>query len=312
MSKCGWIGLDVGGTGIKAGLVVDGEVLCERSMKTNVSSDRAILEQLLCLSQDLALQAKDQCRLAGIGVAVPGIINSEQGVAVEAANLPWNNTPICAFLSEKTGLPVVLENDTNAAAVGESVFGAGKGVSDFFYMAIGTGIGGGIIAGGKLLVGGRQKDAGEIGHIIIDPKGPRCRCGQIGCLEVFAAAPAIARRGMEEGRKAGRGVLWEMVTSGQVVDAKAVFDADRQGDEVAAKVIEETGLYLAVGIVAVRRLLASDVVVIGGGVAASGSRLVAAIERGLAFLGGRPIGIRLAALHQPGIVGAAAVAMSRL
>lgn len=312
MTKSGWIGLDVGGTGIKAGLVVDGEVLFERSLKTGVSSDKAILEQLLSLSSELINDAGKMYSVAGIGVAVPGTIDAQQGVAIAAANLPWNQTPICAFLSERTGLAAFLENDTNAAAVGEATFGAGKGVSDFFYMAIGTGVGGGVIAGGKLLVGGRSQDAGEVGHIVVDPRGPRCRCGQVGCLEAVAAAPAIARRGEAAGRNAGSGILWEMVNSGEEIDAKAVFMADRQGDTAAARVIDEIGEYLAVGLIAVRRLLAPDLAVIGGGVAAGGERLLAAIERGIRLFGGRPLAIRLAALKQPGVVGAAAVAMSRM
>lgn len=311
MTKTGWIGIDVGGTGIKAGLVIDGEVLFERRVKTDVTSDTAILQQLLSLAEALIKAAGDTCNVAAIGVAVPGTIDADKGLAISAANLPWNNTPICSFLSEHTGLPVFLENDTNAAAVGEGIFGAGKGVANFFYLAIGTGIGGGIIADGKLLVGGRFRDAGEIGHIIVDPLGPRCRCGQIGCLEAVAAAPAIGRRGKEEGRRAGHGILWQMVSQGKEIDAKVVFDADEQGDEVAAKVIDEVGIHLAMGLIAVRRLLASDLVVIGGGVAGGGQRLLDAIENGLKHLGGRSMDIRLAELEQPGIVGAAAVAMSR-
>lgn len=310
--QLGWIGLDVGGTGIKAGLVVAGDVVVERYVPTDRKSDLLICEQLYGLVQDIIQDSQGRYEIVGIGLAVPGAVDSTAGLAVGAANLPWNNTPVCAYLQERTGLSAFLENDTNAAAVGESVFGAGRDVDNFFYMAIGTGIGGGIISEGRLLRGGQAQDAGEIGHIIVDMAGPVCACGQIGCLEALAAAPAIGRMGREAAERAGKGWLWERLQSGGTVDAKAVFEAALAEDEAALDVVARVGRYLAVGLIAVRRLLSPDVVVIGGGVASGGQLLLDAIRQGHRELGAKPVELRLSALRQPGIVGAAAVAMGQI
>ncbi len=303
----GWIGLDVGGTGIKAGLVVDGVIHVERKVATDRASDMAICEQLHVLVKDLMAAGNGQIQIGGVGVAVPGVVDSEAGIAVRASNLPWNNTPVCGFLHERTGLPVFLENDTNAGAVGELVFGAGQGVDDFFYMAIGTGVGGGIISEGRLLRGGKLKHAGEVGHIVVDRSGPVCGCGQVGCLEAMAAAPAIGRMGREAATKAGQGSLWDRMQSGQGIEAKDVFEAAAEGDPAASRVVETTGLYLAVGLVAVGRILSPDLVIVGGGVAASGQLILDAMDQGLHTLGAKPMAIKLSGLTQPGVVGAAAV-----
>ena len=308
----GWIGLDVGGTGIKAGLVVDGRIVAERKLPTDCSSDRAILEQLAHLVEELMVAADtESVQVGGTGVAVPGSVDSGRGVAVGAANLPWNNTPICSWLQERTGLPTFLENDTNAAAVGELVYGAGQGVSDLFYMAIGTGVGGGIISGGQLIRGGKGEDGGEIGHIIADLNGPVCVCGQRGCLEALAAAPAIARLATERATAAGEGPLWSKINSGKVLEAKDVFEAAKAGDPTALSVVDTIGLYLSVGLIAIRRVLAPDLVIIGGGVAGAGQLLLDALDKGMESLGlrSKPV-VKLSGLSQPGIVGAAAVGKS--
>jgi len=312
MADTAWIGLDVGGTNIKAGVVdTNGHVHYQHTIPTDTSSDRMIVKQLIGLCRELTCKASGTHNLQAIGVAIPGSVDVKQGIAVGAANLPWDHTPVASALAAETGLPVSVQNDTNAGALAESRFGAGKSIASFFYMAIGTGIGGGIFIDGKLLGQDTGKGSGEIGHIVIDPQGPRCPCGQTGCLEVLAAAPAIARLGRKLASEMKHGILWQWVESGRSIDARLVFEAAASADQAANRALTRTGEYLAIGLIAVHRLLAPDLSIIGGGVAAAGDLLIDAINKGLETLGAGHIPVVVSLLKQTGVVGAAAVAMDR-
>ena len=200
-------------------------------------------------------------------------------MVIEAPNLKWKDLPIVALLEKEFNLPVVLENDANAAAYGEYVYGAAKGRKDLVYLTVSTGIGGGIIVNGELVYG-RNYSAGEVGHMVVLPDGPPCGCGRRGCVEALASGSAIAREAkallLKEGQGgSGRtGLLWEM-TGGdpERLTAKEVGKAAAQGDPLALSVLEKAFRYLGIALGNLVNLLNPEIIVIGGGVAAMGPLL---------------------------------------
>ena len=172
--------------------------------------------------------------MAALGVAVPGIIDEQRGVAVMAANLGWRETPVSALLSEATGLPVALGHDVRAACVAEWQLGAARGSDDALLVALGTGIGAGVVSDGRLLVGGGY--AGQLGHVVVDPGGARCTCGQYGCLATLASATAVVRRYAERAAATS--------TPGDLT-ARDVARLARTGDLAAAAVWAEAVAALA-------------------------------------------------------------------
>ncbi len=251
------IALDVGGSKIAAALVGSGgEISHARHVPTSRADLASLVDQVVGLVDDLAVRAAGTA--SAVGIAVPGIVDPVTGTALVAANLPWRDTPLAALVSRRCGLPTTVGNDGDGAVLAEKWFGAAQQRQHFACITIGTGIGGGIVIAGALLRGSRNSGC-EIGHMVIDPAGPRCRCGSPGCLEVLAAGPAIAARV----RAAG----------GQADDAKDVIDAAHAGDRIALDVLRRTAGYLAVAVLNVWRLFEPEVLVLGGGVAAAGPLL---------------------------------------
>ncbi len=190
------IGVDIGGTKIAAGIVTsDGEIRNQiRVPMISRESPEVALAAVLSAIDSLYAAVKDHASIAGIGICAPGPLDPNTGVIVNPPNLPcWRNFPLSSEIAKKYATPIKVDNDANAAALAESRWGAGRSYKNIFYATIGTGIGTGIILEGKIHHG-RTGAAGEGGHVSIDYRGPRCGCGKPGCIEVYAAGPAIAKR----------------------------------------------------------------------------------------------------------------------
>jgi len=257
-------GIDIGGTKISVGIAKPHEKLITSDYFLNSESDSAektILKALAALTS-LAMQAKG--RLTAIGIGCPGPLDFEAGKFLAPPNLPasWHHFPIRQFVEEKTDLRVVIDNDANAAAVGEHLFGAGRGYTDLVYLTISTGIGGGIIADNKL-----AHRWGEAGHITVQPDGELCGCGARGCLEAVCSGSGIARRARNYLNSGRPSLMREMAAGISQVTAKTVIDAVRANDELANSIWHETIKFMAIGIGGMMAVLAPQAVILGGGVA---------------------------------------------
>ncbi|HEU4709920.1 MAG TPA: ROK family protein [Pyrinomonadaceae bacterium] len=253
---------DLGGTHLRAALVDEtGKIHQQVKRQTPKEDSRdAVVNALASIA--------DQWRAAGHGpiaaasVMVPGAVNADQSIVLQAPNLPsLINLPFKALLQERLGWPVVLENDANAAAIGEMWRGAARGCRDVVSVTLGTGVGGGVVLDGKLWRGAHGS-AGEIGHTTVDPFGGlKCKCGNTGCLELFASATAIARMARESLDQFPQTVL-----SAENLTAEKVYDAGRNGDELALAVFKRAGTYLGVGLANIMSLIDPEMIVISGGV----------------------------------------------
>lgn len=213
-------------------------------------------------------------RVKAIGVSAPGPLDPRQGVIHWAPNLPgWRDVPLADQLGKALGRPVFLGNDGNLAALAEQRCGAGQGQADLVYITVSTGIGGGIVSDGQLIFGQRGL-GGEVGHMTVEASGPRCNCGNVGCLEALASGMAIARQARELVTAGARTRIADLVNGDlERVEAKVVHEAARQGDVVAVDLFRRAGMYLGIGIVNLMYLFNPGIVVIGGGVSKAGDLL---------------------------------------
>ena len=303
------IGVDLGGTQVRAALVQDGKLLSRIGYLTQDEDGfeavmRRIKEAIRAAAQQGGVPLE---KVIGVGIGAPGPLDSHTGILFAPPNLSgWRNVPLRQILYDEFRLPVYLGNDANLAGLGEHMYGAGRGVKDMIYMTVSTGIGGGIIVGGRMLEG-VSGTAGEIGHMTIDIHGPRCNCGNTGCLEVLASGTAIARRAaeaIEEGLGAGMlAVARELAAKKSPlvdeaghsrfspkteaaplpevaqVDAVVVVEAARRGDQVAAGIMRRAAENVGVGVVNLIHLFNPALIVIGGGVSKAGPLLFGPVEQ---------------------------------
>jgi glucokinase len=262
--------IDLGGTNVRAIIAtLEGDVRGERMQPSNAHEG---LEPTLTSIVDALNRAAHSAKvrvdqLRALGICSAGWVDSEQGIVPAAPQLPgWHDVPLTLILQERTGIRAFLENDANAAALGELVFGCGRGVRHLVYITVSTGIGGGIIADGKLY-GGAKGSAGEIGHTVIDPNGPLCGCGNRGCLESLASGTAIARRGEEIAARDESRALVQLKAKGERITAEAMAEAALAGDAACKEVFAEAGRFLGIALANVVNLLSPELIVIGGGVA---------------------------------------------
>jgi glucokinase len=247
------IGIDIGGTNTSGALASDEGVLAAKSQHKTDRAGGSIagLRLIAAIIEELIDRAGGSSEIRSIGVGFGGPVDFERGLVIRSHHVEgWEGVPLRAHLQDRFGKPVVVDNDANAGTLGEWRFGAGKGISDLLYVNIGTGIGGGIIAGGKL-VRGAQNLAGEIGHTIVVRDGPPCTCGKRGCLESCASGEAIARRGSE--------------SMGRSVSGGELFALAAGHNPVALRVLAEVAEDLAHGIGTAVSLLNPAAVIIGGG-----------------------------------------------
>lgn len=270
-------GADIGGTTVKLGLFdSEGNVLDKWEIKTHTENEGAAIlpdtaAAILAKIEERGLNMEE---IAGIGVGVPGPVSID-GIVPHTANLGWGYKEVTRELSERTGLPCKAGNDANVAALGEMWMGGAKGHKDVLLLTLGTGVGGGIIINGKILTGAHGA-GGEVGHIHVeDNMEEHCGCGNQGCLEQFASATGIARLGREELAKSDEPSL---LREGEVT-AKAVFDALKEGDALAKRVVERFGKYLGTAISIMAGVLDPEVIVIGGGVSKAGEILLDYIRK---------------------------------
>ena len=295
------LSLDVGGTKLAAGLFDSSQRLLRYSKTpTNGGAGRrpesrrpesraandadAVFERLAGLGESLLQkEGADKSALRCIGAGCAGPLDSETGVIYAPPNLHcWDDFPLKARLEEHFGAPAAVDNDANAAALGEQRHGAGKGFCHIFYITASTGIGAGLILDGRIYRG-RDCAAGEFGHIILARNGPRCNCGGRGCLEALASGTAIAKRAKREIKRAPDSLLGRMhVEKGGDLSAKDVFAAARLGDAAAGKIVHDAAEYLGLGIASAIHLLNPEIFIIGGGLARAGKMFFEPVRRTVA------------------------------
>ncbi|MCK5779533.1 MAG: ROK family protein [Psychrilyobacter sp.] len=270
-------GIDIGGTNIKFGLInTDGKILLNDSIKTKseLGSDKTfdrIAEEIEKLRVEKNIEKSD---ILGVGMGIPGPVLNQETV-VFFANFPWEeNLNVSKLLGEKTGYKVKVDNDVNVITAGEVWQGAAKGHTEVLGVALGTGIGGGVISNGKLIagIGGA---GGEIGHMTIVPNGKLCGCGKKGCFEAYVSATGIERETESRLSINKKNKVWDIVVKKEIqkVEAKDVFDAAKLGDKFALDIIDYTTDHIAHGLSIVLHITNPKVVVIGGGVALAGDIL---------------------------------------
>lgn len=286
------LGIDIGGTRVRAGLV-DGRGMLRARAETATDArggPAAVVAQIAALGDEV-LAGVARRDLLGAGVSAPGPLDTARGVALGVPTLSgWVDVPIAALLAEALGVPVRLENDGIAAAHGEWRFGVGRGLSNLVYITVSTGVGGGVVADGRLLRG-RLGMAGHIGHMTVVRDGAPCACGNRGCWEAYASGTAFAAR-------AGR-------------EPRAVFAAAAAGDAAALAQVAEEADWLGLGIANLLHLYSPELVILGGGVATGFALLAPGIRARLArnaMPAFREVGVTVAALGEnAGLVGAAAL-----
>lgn len=275
------IGVDIGGTNIKAAVCSDrGSINHELSVETDVSGGpKKVVQQVHEIISSFLAKKYVKERALGIGIGAPGSIDHARGRVIQPPNLPgWDSVPIVDLIESKFSLKARLENDANAAALGEAHFGAGVGIKNFICVTIGTGIGSGLISDGKILHG-EKGFAGELGHTTIDYNGPKCNCGSRGCVEAYIGNNYLIERTLEELREYPSSILFTRVfRKKSELTPKEISRAANQGDMFARQVLYTAGERLGIALANAANLLDVTTFVIGGGVAGVGKPLFEGIN----------------------------------
>lgn len=273
------IGIDLGGTNIAAGVVEEGtnKIVGKASVPTNIPRPA---EEIADSIKQAALMALVEASVllddvVSVGIGTPGAVTN-RGVVEFAGNLGFVNTPLGQLVEERIGKKTYVENDANCAALAEQIAGCGNGVSNFLAVTLGTGVGGGIIVGDKLLTG-INGAGGEVGHIVISMDGEPCTCGRAGCFEAYASATALIRETKDaliRDRKK-ESLMWKLIDgSMENVTGKTPFDAAQEGDKIAKAVIDRYIEYLGIGCANLINIFQPDVLCIGGGISKQGDYLI--------------------------------------
>jgi glucokinase len=271
-----YIGIDLGGTNIKAGVVNENfEIVSKATTKT------ACPRPADQIAADMAKVSVEAAELAGItikdiewiGIGTPGIADNENGTIPYSNNLGFYNVPMRKYITEHIPKPVFIANDANAAAYGEFLAGAAKGATDAVCITLGTGVGAGVIIDGKIFTG-RNLAGTEIGHTVIDPSGRQCTCGRNGCFEVFSSATGLIAMTKDKIADYPDSMLSKMAEEDGHVSARHAFNAMRAGDTAGREVVERYIKYLSIGIANVINIFQPDILCIGGGVCNEGDPLL--------------------------------------
>ncbi|HZD01094.1 MAG TPA: ROK family glucokinase [Actinomycetes bacterium] len=274
------IGIDIGGTKIAAGVVTaDGHIVERALVPTPLDDEAATVTAMLRVIEELRARRP---AVQAIGVGAAGLVEWPSGRVRWAPHNAYRQLSLRRLVYEATGLPTVVDNDANAAAWAEARFGAGVGCDDMVLLTVGTGIGGGLVLGGQVYRGGWGLGA-EVGHMIADPDGDPCACGNVGCLEAMASGSALGRAGRRAAQADPAGRLAKIAGAPEKVTGEVVFHAAREGDPVACELFQRLGFWLGVGIASLVNLFDPELVVIGGGLVATGDLLLvparASLER---------------------------------
>ncbi|MCI7349356.1 MAG: ROK family protein [Ruminococcus sp.] len=271
-----YIGIDLGGTNIKAGVVNENfEIIAKATTKTLCPRPaKEICDDMAKVSIEAAEKAGISIDdVEWIGIGTPGIADNVNGTIPYSNNLDFHDVPVRKYIQEHINKPVYVANDANAAAYGEFVAGAAKGAKDAVCITLGTGVGAGIIVDGKILTGSNLAGA-ELGHIVIEVDGPQCTCGRKGCFEVFSSATGLIRMTKEAMEADPASVMHKMAAEDGKVSARLAFNAMRAGDKSAKEVVDKYIKYLAAGITNAINIFQPDVLCIGGGVCNEGDPLM--------------------------------------
>ncbi len=274
------IGIDLGGTNIVAGVMDDHyQLLAKAKCKTNASRPaREIVADMARMAREAAEKAGvSMSEVAHVGVGSPGTCNAANGIVEYANNLGFDHVPIKAWLEEDLHIPVSIENDANAAALGEALAGAARGARSCVCITLGTGVGGGIILDGKVYSGFNYAGA-ELGHMVIMVDGEDCTCGRQGCWEAYASATALVRQTRRAMEAHPDSTMWKIAGSLDNVDGRTAFDGMRAGDEAASQVVENYVHYVACGLINVINIFQPEVLCIGGGICKEGETLLKPIR----------------------------------
>ena len=275
------VGVDLGGTNIATGVINEkNEIIGRGKVKTRAPRPAEAIFDSIKEAVDMAVAnaGVDYRDIVSVGIGTPGSVNKDTGAIEFSNNLQFNNVPAKQMLEERLNKPVYLENDANAAALGEAVAGSGNGVKNFVAVTLGTGVGSGIIIDGKIYRGSNFC-GGEMGHMVINVDGIPCNCGRKGCWEKYASATALVSQAVEamEGNKAS--LLWQTCDGDlNKVEGKTIFEAYDMGDAVAKAVVDKYLYYVAVGLANVINALQPEAVCIGGGISGQGEKILAPIR----------------------------------
>ncbi len=268
------VAIDLGGTKIYTVLARGEEIIATHLAETPADTSSLLPFLASCVSSILKKGGVNPERLSAVGVCAAGFFDSRDRVLVSSPNLPgWKMVPLETELQKLLCVPVMAENDANAAALGEARYGAGRGFENLLYVTVSTGIGAGIICDGRIYRGSRGL-AGEIGHMTVAPGGPLCGCGKRGCLEAVASGTAIGRLAGEKVLAGEGGLLAELAAGAKNITASHVFEAASRNDKTAAGIIAEAVCYLGLGLANAVNILNPQAIIIGGGVAGAGERLL--------------------------------------
>ncbi len=302
------VGVDVGGTKIAAGIVSpEGKILADVRYPTPHTPEKLVETIVRSIKEVM-----DGHEAGGVCLAVPGHILAQENRVVFSANLhAIEGIPLKDRVEPEIGVPLVIENDANAAAWGEFRFGAGSEVDHLVFLTLGTGVGGGVISHGVLLRGA-QGSGGELGHVTVHATGPRCACGNRGCLEALASGTAIARRARVAAVERPESALGRIASRRKLL-GEDVTELAREGDETALSVLEETGTWLGIGLAGFVNVFNPEVVAVGGGAKEAGDLILASARREVRLRARPPsrdlVEIQVATLGpESGLLGAAALA----
>lgn len=273
------IGIDLGGTSIKAGVV-------DETHKIISSHQKPTLEGFELVVSDMAETAQIAAKKVGlkwddfssVGVGSPGFVNPQSGLLVLSSNTNWRNKPLKQELQKHIPLPIFIENDANCAIVGEMIAGAAKGYRHVLMLTLGTGVGGGLIINGNLFSGGDSMGA-ELSHTPLIAGGEQCSCGQKGCLEAYASVTALIRQTKEAMKENPETLMYAHVEKYGDVSGRTAFDCAREGDATAMRVVDQYCTYLANGIGGFISVFRPEIVLLGGGLSAAGDTLLEPIRR---------------------------------
>ena len=265
------IGIDIGGTSIKGAAVDSNGRVYEKFSIPFIKGEpgEITIRKLAEIVKEYIVANSLENKIVGIGIGSPGTLDIKNGIVNYANNLGWNELHVADIMHETLPYPVRLTNDANAASLGEAKFGAGRSYETIIMLTLGTGVGGGIIINGKLFEGNEGK-GGELGHIVVQMDGEQCTCGRKGCLEAYASATALIRDTKKAMRLNKRSLMWKISPEIDMVGGKVPFEAAKEGDETALKVIDDYVKYLGEGILNYCNIFRPNIVVLSGGIANAG------------------------------------------
>ena len=284
------IGVDLGGTNVKIGIVSrEGKIIKKISLETKAAGGpNSVISQIQKGIKEVL--SKNKLKIHGIGIGSPGIISTKKGIVEDPPNLPgWGKVSLGKIIEKEFKIKTYVENDANAAAIGELIFGAGKKFDAFVMVTLGTGVGGGIIIDKKLFRG-QFGAAGEIGHMSISYNGLQCNCGSFGCVETFVGNHYIVKRVQNELAQHKDSQIWQLIENDLTKLTPLVIDkALQNNDEYAGQVVEQTGMYLGTGLASVANAFNIGTFIIGGGVAGFGKPLFKAVEESISLRVMKPL-----------------------